>query len=197
MSLILDALRKIELERKAKRQGGIDLRPEVLSYRGTPQKTTHSGRLFLVAGALLLITGVVAAVLLRSEKPLATVKTAAPEPVRTTAPEMPPLQATPPQPLQVPPVATKADIVRPPAPARPVVHERDDEAAGGGGDNIKVSGIAWQEERRLRRAVVNGALVAEGAEVVGARILEIKENRVKFSRGGQSFEVLYPSATGR
>jgi general secretion pathway protein B len=196
MSLILDALRKIELERKAKRQGGIDLRPDVLSYRGTPQKTSSAGRIFIVAGALLLITGVVAAVFLRNEKSPPVSKAAAPDPVRTTAPEMPPLLPTPPLPTQLPTAATKADIVRP-APVRPALREQDDEAVGRGDENIKVSGIAWQEERALRRAVVNGALVAEGAEVLGARILEIKENSVRFSRGGQRFEVQYPSTTGR
>jgi general secretion pathway protein B len=59
---------------------------------------------------------------------------------------------------------------------------------------LVVSGIAWQEERGLRRAVVNGSLVGEGAEILGARVVEIRENRVRFSRGGSSFDVGYKGA---
>lgn len=57
------------------------------------------------------------------------------------------------------------------------------------GANLTVSGIAWQEERSLRRAVVNGSLLGEGAEVAGARIVEIGERRVKFSQGGRTISV--------
>ena len=47
MSLILDALRKMELERKAKRHGSPEIRAEVLNYRGKPQR---SGEVPAVAG---------------------------------------------------------------------------------------------------------------------------------------------------
>lgn len=201
MSLILDALRKIEQERKAKQPGGIDLRPEVLSYRGMPQKTTALKRIFLVGGALLLIIGLGAAVFLRSAKktvvarvaPAEEGRLAAPETNRAAVAEMPPL--APPR-LQPPPAESKAEKALPAAPSRATMLSQD-AATAGGADNIIVSGIAWQDERVLRRAVINGLLLAEGAEVLGARILEIKENRVRFSRNNQVFEVLYPSAAGK
>lgn len=60
--------------------------------------------------------------------------------------------------------------------------------------DIKVSGIAWQDERRARRAVVNGFLVREGAVVSGAKITEILQDRVRFSLSGTSFEVTFISA---
>ena len=63
--------------------------------------------------------------------------------------------------------------------------------------DISVSGIAWQDERSLRRAVVNGALVGEGAEVAGARVLEIGEDRVRLSRGGQVFDAVFASGFSR
>jgi len=55
--------------------------------------------------------------------------------------------------------------------------------------DIKLSGIAWQEERRARRAVVNGFLMQEGGVVSGARITEIFQDRVRFSQSGTTFEI--------
>lgn len=55
--------------------------------------------------------------------------------------------------------------------------------------DITVSGVAWQEERRGRRAVINGFLMREGSLVSGARVTEIRKDRVRFSRGGRVFEV--------
>jgi general secretion pathway protein B len=66
-----------------------------------------------------------------------------------------------------------------------------------GAPDIAVSGIAWQDERNLRRAVLNGTLVGEGAQVAGARVVEIRENRVRLSRGGQVFEIPLTSGFGR
>lgn len=61
--------------------------------------------------------------------------------------------------------------------------------------NIKVSGIAWQDEHSARRAVVNGFLVQEGGNVSGAKIVEIFQDRVRFSQDGSIFEV-YLLASG-
>lgn len=66
-----------------------------------------------------------------------------------------------------------------------------------GDEGITVSGIAWQDERSLRRAVINGLLVGEGAEIHGARIVEIKENRVRFNRDNDIFEVVHASGAGK
>ena len=54
--------------------------------------------------------------------------------------------------------------------------------------DIKVSGIAWQDERSARRAVVNGFLMREGGVVSGAKITEILRDRVRFSAGDRVFE---------
>jgi general secretion pathway protein B len=54
---------------------------------------------------------------------------------------------------------------------------------------IKLSGIAWQEERAARRAVVNGFLLKEGAVVSGARIVDILSDRVRFSSPAGNFEL--------
>ena len=55
--------------------------------------------------------------------------------------------------------------------------------------DIKLSGIAWQDARRARRAVINGFLMQEGGLVSGARITDIFQDRVRFSQSGKSFEI--------
>jgi len=54
---------------------------------------------------------------------------------------------------------------------------------------IKVSGIAWQEERAARRAVINGYLMREGGVVAGATITEIKPDKVRFKGASGVFEI--------
>ncbi len=55
--------------------------------------------------------------------------------------------------------------------------------------DIKLSGIAWQDERSGRRAVINGFLLKEGAVVSGATIIDIQTNKVSFSTAGGQFEI--------
>lgn len=55
--------------------------------------------------------------------------------------------------------------------------------------DIKLSGIAWQDERSGRRAVINGFLLKEGAVVSGARITDILADRVRFSAAAGVFEI--------
>ena len=55
--------------------------------------------------------------------------------------------------------------------------------------DIKLSGIAWQDERAGRRAVINGFLLKEGAVVSGAKIIDIQADRVRFSSAGGQFEM--------
>jgi general secretion pathway protein B len=54
---------------------------------------------------------------------------------------------------------------------------------------IMLSGIAWQESRAARRAVVNGFLFKEGAVVAGAKITNIKADRVRFLSSAGTFEI--------
>lgn len=63
--------------------------------------------------------------------------------------------------------------------------------------DIALSGIAWQEERRARRAVVNGFLMQEGGIVSGARIVEIFQDRVRFGMSGKYFDLSLVSATAQ
>ena len=91
------------------------------------------------------------------------------------------------------PLPAPASPTPAPTPHRPAATTPATPAAEGAEPGLAISGIAWQEERELRRAVVNGALVAEGAEVAGARVVEIRERSVRFSRGGRTFDIGYSS----
>jgi general secretion pathway protein B len=244
MSLILDALRKMEQDRRNRPAPAAALRPEVLRYRAqTAKRKRRKPYLRAFLGLLLLGAGIAAGwfalglwhgVPVAIEAPAATASLA--EPAGTAAPAAAPVTSTPaaatppsaaatasakqqpqalPQP-PAPPVAAAAPPVAAPA-ARLNVTEmpveaklpkakraRVPQATPEPGDNadavqgapqeINISGIAWQEERNLRRAVLNGTLVAEGAQVAGARVVEIKEDRVRLSRGGRSFEIVFSSA---
>jgi general secretion pathway protein B len=68
-------------------------------------------------------------------------------------------------------------------------------AASAAPTDIKLSGIAWQEERRARRVVVNGFLMKEGGIISGARITDIFQDRVRFSLSGKTFEIPLISST--
>jgi general secretion pathway protein B len=62
--------------------------------------------------------------------------------------------------------------------------------------DIKLSGIAWQDDHRARRAVINGFLMQEGGTISGARITEIQQDRVRFSQSGSVFEISLASSSG-
>jgi general secretion pathway protein B len=54
---------------------------------------------------------------------------------------------------------------------------------------LVVTGIAWQKGGADKVAVVNNMSVTEGVTVEGARVEEIFQDRVRFSFGGQRFDV--------
>lgn len=190
MSLILDALRKIEQERRTKRQGGGDIRADVLSYHGGSSPSRDKRHLPLLLG-LTLGCGVAATLLFFFKQPLTVNDQPVPAAaVNRTATEPAVEQAAPPP-------AARRNEAQQKAVAVPMNKPAASAPAGDGAENLLVSGIAWQEERGLRRAVVNGVLAGEGAEILGARIVEIRENLVRFSRNGRIFEVNYPGGTER
>jgi len=228
MSLILDALRKMEQDRNSRRGSAQDLRPEVLRYRRAPGPQRSLPVLPIVAGAVLVACGIGAGFLVRGHRSViladqatsapaalveqapasnptpvaaapapalaAPVAPAAPElpraPVAVAAPAKPEPSAAPNQPQVTAKIPSKT--VRPTKPARREVEPAQavqQPIAASSGD-IALSGIAWQDERNMRRAVLNGSLVGEGALVAGARVVEIREDRVRFSRNGQLFEAV-------
>ena len=197
MSLILDALRKIELERKARRQSSQEMRTEVLNYRGiTPPK--EKPRIIPITAAFLLafLAGASFFYFKKTDPP----KIDSPPQRETLIQET--TRITPPQPLQAPPSEPPAQNNLPREANRttkPVSQSTEAVTVKqkNGDGELTVSGIAWQDERSLRRAVINGFLVGEGAEIQGAKVVEIKESRVRFNRGGEVFEVVHTSGAGK
>ena len=88
---------------------------------------------------------------------------------RLKSSETPP-QAMPPEPRSAAPDAP------PVAAAKPAV--------------LKVDGIAFQDGGADGVAVVNGVAVSKGSVIEGARVEEIQKDRVRFSRGGEKFEII-------
>jgi general secretion pathway protein B len=58
-----------------------------------------------------------------------------------------------------------------------------------GPPRLVVTGIAYQEDRLGRLAIVNDQPLGEGEKVGGAVISVILEDRVQFSRAGETFEI--------
>jgi general secretion pathway protein B len=202
MSLILDALKKLEQEKAARRD--LELGPAIL--KGRPRRPSPRRWLIpgVVVGAILVVTAAGLHLKGRPDRAERTVTQPAAAPV--TAPPAPPLPAAPTSVPAVPrPPATTAaqaenasprpalptgvqGTMPPPPPAPAVVEPVRNPAPP---VDLKVSGIAWQEERRGRRAVVNGLLLAEGESIAGARLVEIRPDRVRFSTDGRSFDIQF------
>jgi len=89
-----------------------------------------------------------------------------PQAGQAESPSLPQTASPPPMP---PPVAKK-----PAPPAEPA---------------FSVSGIAWNKDSADRLAIVNGQPLTTGSAIGGAVIEEILPDRVRFSRGGGSFEI--------
>jgi len=206
----------MEQERRSRRGVAQDLRPEVLRYRTATQPKQPSRYPLVIVGVVLLCAGIGAGFALKGNKgeavsqakqdaaAMSAAPAPTPSPVEAPAvvpPAFEPAAApVPNEPVAAPLAAEPAK----PRPARPVALPsspapvaatpfREDAGSQGGGADITISGIAYQDERRMRRAVLNGQLVGEGAEIAGARVVEIKETKVKLSRGGQLFEVPFSS----
>lgn len=190
MSLILDALRKIEQERRTRRQESIDIRADVLNYHGRMPPARKS-RPFVLLGLTLVFAAGALTFIYRQQSPTVAADTAAPAEA-IGRPDVQPAVVIPP-----PPSAEQANPAPKQEAAPTVAAQRPATVAVDSGESMVISGIAWQEDRSLRRAVINGVLAGEGAEILGARILEIREDRVIFSRNNRAFEVNYAGGAGR
>ena len=156
--------------------------------------------MLVIAGAVLLLAGIGAGLLIKGVKPTPTLQQPAeqtamvPEGRPASAVTPPPLASTPAEPVRALPAAIVPSGAPAPSPRKLLSDGYPATASEPTETGITISGIAWQDERSLRRAVVNGSLVGEGAEIAGARIMEIRERSIRFSRGEKTFEVSYASA---
>jgi general secretion pathway protein B len=218
MSFILDALKKLEQEKAARRNADIKISDEIVrEHRQVMRKSRRSVpvSVVLVSLGLVLLLGVSGAFLwhrhgageqskvvaMNSERTLPVAEKVAPDSQRTeravpAASPVRPVVAEEDEPLprsvETNRKSRKGRIEESrssitdskPRSAQPV-----GEGSGSGGSRLTVSGIAWQDAPSARRAVINGDLLKEGAQVGGATVEEIQPTRVRFSSGGRQFAV--------
>jgi len=197
MSLILDALRKMELERKARRQSSNELRSDVLNYRGTAPATVKPRVARIVSALLLAIVSAAVIIYYARPEPQRNASVKIAEPQRQEQHPVIPVPSVPDPPTRLLPPKALLPEDKAVKDAQNLAAKSLKAAQKSGDEGLTVSGIAWQDERSLRRAVINGALVGEGAEILGAKVVEIRENHVRFNRGGELFEVGYSSGSVR
>jgi general secretion pathway protein B len=61
--------------------------------------------------------------------------------------------------------------------------------SAGSAPALRLTGIVWSEDPAGRYAVVNGAIISEGAEIQGIKVVEILPNRVRLLDRGRPFEL--------
>jgi len=82
--------------------------------------------------------------------------------------------------------AKKSGVLPQPAPNEKFVETL---SAGSTIPKLTVSGIGWQKDSAGRLAVVNGVSVAQGATIDGVKVEEILPDRVRFVQGQHLIEV--------
>jgi general secretion pathway protein B len=196
MSYILDALKKVEHEkiRKTTTVGMTSISGDLFQERPPRPVRSGTGKIIVILVFVALLTFAVTWFVLKSDKKNgAAIRSEVP--ITVAAPAMP--QKPPPAvlPAAVIPPQKAAESIKPPAkisvPPQPATAIRTVPAPA----DIIVTGIAWQDERAARRAVINGFLLQEGKVVSGSTILEIHQDRVKFKSPAGIFEVRMDAAT--
>lgn len=209
MSYILDALKKIEHEKNSKRlDGRISIAGDMFQDRKQPVARVATWKIVLLILVASLVTSAGTWFVLKgnSTRSAATIR---PVVSQVTAPLSPPvalpiIPVTPSPQLAARPAAPSTAI---PAKSRETESDGDFDATPQevrrsrkniktqivipkqsvqtvhvqAPVDIKLSGIAWQDERSARWVVINGFLLKEGAVVSGAKITDIQADRVRFS----------------
>lgn len=217
MSLILDALKKLEQEKAARKDRELNIAAEILKperLQPLNKKRTAFLAVASVGGVLAVLAGIV--LLGRTDVRQQSSPPAAPSTVsQTTMPApLPPAAAAPQNQTAFPTAQPRADtgkgeLFSPPGKSakttaavplaasrpRPVETaanksvDAPENSTRASGPLPRVSGIVWQEERSARRAFVNGIMASEGSVIDGAKVVEIYPVRIRFSKGEKLFDV--------
>lgn len=192
MSLILDALKKMEQDKARRQAKSVAIGPAILQ-EPTPVTPSWWKTPSLVAIAVV-VTAISTAFIMNVPLPTgSTTRTATADTEKSTA-VLPVIEPAA-QPVPLPPTpAIAPSSPLPPQPAAPHSLPVSTPApAPASTQDVTVTGIAWQEEPSARRAVINGILVAEGATVAGAQVKEIHADHVTFSSGGRTLTIFNSS----
>jgi general secretion pathway protein B len=216
MSVILDALRKLDREKSSRRNGTANIAAEILR----PDLSRPGKKISPYIAALSLTAVAAAAVtyglmsgrgLLSKPSPVVAVSppaqseqaTSAPvsrEPVRDVQDEtsrLLPKIETPAKskPSETSSTGQKAERnvipeeakVAPENAKKPVEHIPASSVAIP--PSLKISAIVWYEDPSKRFAMINGTISTEGSFVDGVKVVEIHPTSVRFLHNGQYFEI--------
>jgi hypothetical protein len=216
MSVILDALRKLDREKLSRRNGTAPIAVEILK-----PDLSHPGRKIPLVLAAVFLTAIAAAAItyVLVSTPGFLSKSSPPIPV-----SLPPSsqQATP-APLSREPVGDAHDEVSRvppkieiPAGSKPtetsssekkttrnVISEEVNVAPENAKKTVehtptgsattppslKISAIVWYEDPSKRFAMINGTITTEGSLIEGVKVVEINPAGVRFFHNGQYFEI--------
>jgi general secretion pathway protein B len=223
MSSILKALRKLEEEKARRNAGSPDIARDIL--KSAPRRKTPAAWMTPLLGALVFACALAGYVLMEKPEPaplpMAPVKNIDGAPTVDTpslAKEAPAVVVDS-QPVERPVVrnlrkssglpvnepaerpsrpATTAALPEPttaPVKERFSSPEAEMRSIDGSLPKLLLSGIAYQEERGARLAVVNDLPVMEGTMIEGARVEEISQDRVRFVYTGRSFHLSLGQST--
>jgi general secretion pathway protein B len=215
MSLILDALKKLDREKTAKSGGKMDITAEILKAGDSPEKSsllplvlTLAITAFVAAIGTYLVSGGPS----RTGDPRATAPAVTAQDRQVTAAPLPPAPAAVTDKPSIPPdVSPAAPPIAVSEAMQPGKRRRDGDpttrektassvhapgkATAPPGDGpatmpvLKLSGIVWAEVSSERKAVINGTVAREGDSVEGLKVLEIYPTYVVVSSRGKSFKV--------
>ncbi len=200
MSLILDALKKLEKDRITRRKRSVHIASDILL---TGEPAARRRTLIMIAG----LTGIAVAALVltfvivnpfSARTPIQEQETVSPASVQPTksvpAPEniaakkktqaeTEPHSGTENRIAADAKVSKQRGAATPRSRARPVVFDETQLPI------LTVSGIVWVEDHRSRKAMVNGEVVGEGGKVGRTRVIEIHPDHVIFSHEGHNISV--------
>ena len=216
MSVILDALRKLDREKSSRRGGTANIAVEML--RPALSRPGKNISLYVVAVFLTAVAAAAVTYVLMSE-PGSLPKSSPPVPVSHPAP----IQQATPAPLSREPVRSAQDEIsrvpqkiESPAGSKPtetysgekkveqnVISEETDSTHGStkkalehaqtgaaaAPPSLAISAIVWYENPSKRFAMINGMITTEGSLIEGAKVVEINPTSVRFLQNGQYFEI--------
>ena len=216
MSLILDALKKLDRDKSSRRNGTVNIAVEILRPdlpRPGRRMPLYFVGVFLTAVATAAITYIV---ILKSSPPVpvsppAPRQQVAPAPlsreqvddVRDKIGRVPPKVQSPAETRKPAEVKISVTSLGEEETGQDVFSEQPDVAPGGTRKpfehtpnesaatptSLRLSGIVWSEEHSKRMAVINGMITTEGSVIEGMKVLEIHPTHIFLLHKGQHFKI--------
>ena len=220
MSVILNALKKLDRDKSSRRNGTSSIAREILRSdlpRRGKRILLYFGAVSFGTAALTYVLMVQSGFLSKSSPPAALSPPAAGQQVSPAPIAHEPLPQARDEISRVPPkVQEPAERKKPASPAGEQKTSRDvisEETAVAPGNvrkpaehtlkgsatppwSLTLSGTVWTEEPSTRLAVINGTITSEGSVIEGVKVVEIYPDRVRLLRNSRSFEILVGTSYG-